>query len=558
MRNTYTIRNMFLMLAVGVMLGLAAQAETGQATVAQAPARPNIVVIMADDLDKEMLDTLLALGFLPNIEQLVVRRGFRFNHAFVTNSPCCPSRATYLSGQYSHNHGVHKNSPPDGGVGDFDDGTKGGQTLATVLQRAGYRTAHVGKYLNMYGSDRSAPATSPENRTYVPPGWNRWEALVDYSTYNVYNYTISAYNDRTDPAPVGTPVPYGHSPEEYQTTVLAERAAAVIAEAQAYFPNQPLFLTVTPLAPHVELFTIQLTFLDGQEYADQWRWFIRPNPLDREAKPRRWNYIFNEMPLLPGLKPSFNEADVTDKPTFLQRPEMTQTDPSGKPSDIEAVTFQYRTRMAAMLAVDDLVGRVAAALGPDLARTVILFTSDNGFLHGEHRMAEKLVAYEESIRVPLYLAAPGVQGPVDVNAMVANTDLAPTLVALAGTALAHADGRSLLPLLGGTPPAAWRQRLLVEHWRDEEGGELDLPDFTAVRTGPADTYSERLYVEYSSGGAMIATELYDLTEPGGRFQLDSRHADPARAAEITYLKQRLEALKSCGRQAALSCQAAEQ
>jgi arylsulfatase A-like enzyme len=203
-------------------------------------------------------------------------------------------------------------------------------------------------------------------------------------------------------------------------------------------------------------------------------------------------------------------------------------------------------------------GQVAAALGPDLARTVIVFTSDNGFLHGEHRMSEKVVPYEESIRVPLYLAVPGLAGPVQVNAIALNNDVAPTLAALAGVDLMPADGRSLLDLLDGVPPPDWRRRLLVEHWKSEEGGELDVPDYAAVRTGPDDAYPERLYVEHYENDAVIAIELYDLTEPQGRFQLDSRHAGPARAGELVYLKQRLEALKRCGMADAVSCRQAEE
>src|SRR3954468_6933919 len=125
----------------------------------QLPLKPNLVVIMADDLDTHILDTMLRLKLLPNIQQAIVQHGFRFSQSFVTNSLCCPSRSTYLSGQYSHNHGVHRNDPPNGGVEAFDDGSQGATRLASLLQRAGYRTAHVGKYLNNYGSQPGAPMT---------------------------------------------------------------------------------------------------------------------------------------------------------------------------------------------------------------------------------------------------------------------------------------------------------------------------------------------------------------------------------------------------------------
>ena len=116
--------------------------------------RPNIVVIMADDLDVNSLDVMIEAGLMPNLEKYIIEEGITFKNSFVTNSICFPSRATFLSGQYSHNHGTLTNvmkgfdfSQPPGGVGVFNDES----TIATWLQDAGYRTGYVGKYLNGYG-----------------------------------------------------------------------------------------------------------------------------------------------------------------------------------------------------------------------------------------------------------------------------------------------------------------------------------------------------------------------------------------------------------------------
>jgi arylsulfatase A-like enzyme len=151
--------------------------------------------------------------------------------------------------------------------------------------------------------------------------------------------------------------------------------------------------------------------------------------------------------------------------------------------------------------------------------------------------------------------------PVEVDAITLNNDLAPTLTALAGVELGSADGRSLLALLGTTPPMNWRKRLLIEHWIDQAGSTLDMPDFAAVRTGADGTFPERLYVEYYADAAdassVIATELYDLTEPLGKFQLHSRHADRTRAGERIYLKRLLEALKRCGMVDGIACRQTE-
>src|SRR5262249_1090561 len=210
--------------------------------------------------------------------------------------------------------------------------------------------------------------------------------VVDPSTYDVYKYWLSMFDDRLDadrrgrlrppcPAPGESPDPWPPQCEPgknyYQTTFLAERAASVILEARIYYPTRPIFLTLTPIAPHVEL----ATMMNGTRYPAPWCWTIRPNPDDATAKPARWRFIYQHLPLMPATKASFNEADVTDKPEALQRPAMTQ-------ADITCLTGQYRDRFASMLAIDDLIGTVAAALGEQLADTVLIFTSDNGYLLG--------------------------------------------------------------------------------------------------------------------------------------------------------------------------------
>jgi arylsulfatase A-like enzyme len=176
-------------------------------------------------------------------------------------------------------------------------------------------------------------------------------------------------------------------------------------------------------------------------------------------------------------------------------------------------------------------------------------------------MSEKVVAYEESIRVPLFVAGPGVGGPRDVPAIVLNTDLAPTIAALAGSVpQAPVDGRSLVGFLGGPPPASWRQRFLVEHWGT--GHAMDVPTYVAVRTGPDDTYPSRLYVEYSGDplwpAGLTGVELYDMSPMGDPHQSDSRHGDPERIVERITLHYQVERLRWCGAPGAPTCEAAEQ
>jgi len=510
-----------------VLAGLMALAA---APVGNAAPPPNIVVVMTDDLDDGSFQILLAMGLLPNIKSTIVDRGVRFSNSFATHPLCAPSRATFLTGQYAHNHGVLNNEPPVGGVARLVDAS----TTATALPYP-YRKGHVGKYLNQYGSESTAAVTSPLNPRYVPPGWDDWRALIDPSTYSMYNYQINAN---------GQVEQHGSAPEDYQTAVLGDIASRFVTDSLAQ--GRPFFLSVATLAPHLEAWTVELAQqrgLNPDSYRSLWNLFVRPDPRQQSWKPSSWTMLADQLPLYPGVKPSFNEADVRDKPLSMQRPLMLA-------DDIDWLTLQYRTRFLSMLSVDDLVGTLATALGSELSNTVWIFTSDNGFLLGEHRMSQKMAAYEESARVPLYIAGPGVAGPArTVDAIALNNDLAPTITELAGVLPSTSvDGRSLVPFLKGSTPPDWRQRFLIEHWQVDPLAVVDVPTYSALRTGSGDKYQSRLYAEYLDG----SVELYDLrTDP---YELQSLHDDPARVAEIAALHSTLSALKACG---GGNCQALE-
>ena len=489
-----------------------------------APAPPHIVVVMADDLDDLSLQILLSAGLLPNIKNNIVNRGVRFSNAFSTNPLCAPSRATMLTGQYSHNHRVLSNEHPDGGVAQLDDSA----VLATALQPI-FRTGHVGKYLNHYGDLTTAVTNtvnpSAVNPAYVPPGWDAWYGLIDPTTYAMYNYQMNV-NGRAEP--------HGGAPEDYQTTVLASKATSFITDSLA--AGKPLFLNLAPLAPHFEVWSLGLASYRGlspDSYGMLFNFIARPDPRQQTSKPGAWTLVASQLPFYHSLKPSWNEADVSDKPFAMQHPLMSADDKNW-------ANVQYRTRMLTMLSIDDMVGSIAAALGSQLSNTVWVFTADNGFLLGEHRMSEKMSAYEESARIPLYIAGPGITGwPRTVSALVLNNDFAPTLAELGGVGMSVlVDGRSLVPFLQGTAPSDWRRRALIEH--SSCSWFFDVPTYAAVRTGPNDTYPSRLYVESENG----SIELYDLTKDP--YEMTSVHNDPSRTAEIGTLREALAALKTCG------------
>src|SRR5918999_1011697 len=471
-----------VLLLTGSLLALAGVAAANTVTAGaeslQQRARPNVLVIMTDD------QTVESLRVMANVKTLLADQGATFDNSFASFSLCCPSRATFLTGQYAHNHGVLGNSPPEGGYARLDSSN----TLPVWLQRAGYRTIHIGKYLNGYPG---------ANRTHVPPGWTEWYGSIDPSTYRFYNYTLNEN---------GRLVTYGSDPASYQADVYSRKAVDAVrrlAPAPA-----PLFLSVAFLAPHS----------GGPREPDDPRGIGTPVPAPRH----RNRYAAEPLP----QTPAFNEADVSDKPAGIRsRRPLT-------PQQVASVTENYRQRLESLLAVDDAVAALVAALREtgELERTLIVFTADNGFFHGEHRvLAGKVLLYEPSIRVPLILRGPGVPRGQHVAELVANVDVAPTIVdAAAARALRVTDGRSLLSL-ARDPGRRTGRDILIE--RGPGGNNQQI--FTALRT------PRYLYAEYSNG----ERELYDLVRDP--YQLTSLHGDPAHQRLRTWLAARLAPLRSC-------------
>lgn len=453
-RGTPILRaTVLLFIALALASALVAPPLTGPARAAAEP--PSIVVIMTDD---QRWDTLWAM---PTVQAELMAKGVTFTNAFVSNSLCCPSRASTLTGAYSHTTGVWRNQPPYGGWDSFVDAS----TVGTWLQAAGYRTGLFGKYLNRYW-------TPAYETGYVPPGWDRWVAFPR-SGYFDYDLNVD-----------GEIVHHGSAPEDYSTRVLAQEVASFIRSEPG-----PLLAWFTPYAPH--------------------------NPATPEP---RYADAFSDLPRW--RPPSYNERDVSDKPSWLQ---------AVKPLDAEKRARkdafrldQYRT----LLSVDDAVGEILAALADTgrLPNTLIVFLSDNGMLWGEHRWGTKRVAFEEAIRIPMVVRYdPLVRTPREDPSFVLNIDVAPTAAELAGIEAPGADGASLLPLLAD-PGAPWREDFLLEHLEKRRDR---LPTYCGVRT---DRY---VYVMYRTDEA----ELYDLT--ADPYQLTNLAGDPTMAAEEHRLRSRL-------------------
>jgi arylsulfatase A-like enzyme len=452
-----------LALAAGVLLAawaLAGYTDPAPESLAQAPTeRPNIIVVMTDDQDAA------SLRVMEIVRRRLTARGTRFGSFYATFPLCCPSRATYLTGQYAHNHGVLGN----GHYAAFDDSS----TLAVALDRAGYRTALVGKYLNGYEDEDPPP---------IPPGWDDWYAITGDRPVRLFNWELTAN---------GTIRHYGSGPRDYQTDVLGRIAARLVRESAPQ--PQPLFLTLATGAPHE----------DGRGGG--------PTPAPRHGG------AFADEPF--PTSPSWNEDDVTDKPSFIQ--ELPELGENRRLAQAE----RHRNRLASLLAVDEAVGRVMDALraSGELSSTLVVFTSDNGYYLGEHRLHGKEKLYEEAARVPMVMRGPGVPAAATLDQLAGNVDLAPTILDAADVApLEPVDGHSLLPL-AEDPTIEWRGELLLEN----RGS-------AAIRT------PDHMYAEHPGG----EVELYDVhADP---FQLGSLHHDAAQSERLQDLSERLAEIRDCG------------
>jgi len=433
--------------------------------------RPNVVFILTDDQRWDEMD------YMPTVDSQLASHGVEFTNAYVVNPACCPSRTSILTGRYSHGTDVYGNHPPHGGFGTFTNTGEDASTIATWLQGAGYRTALVGKYLNGYGT-----AAVP----YVPPGWDVWDALALATTKQgdtadgYYDYAMSLD---------GSLRTYGSSPSDYSTTVLTGYARQVVATTP---DDQPLFLEFAPRAPHDPA-------TPAPEYAKS---------LGR-APPVR--------------SPSWNEADVSDKPSYIQRLAPLTS------RQLKSVDKFRLNQLRALRSVDDAVGQLLADLRHDgrLSNTLVMFMSDNGLEAAEHRWTSKYLPYEEDIRVPMvmrYDAATPAPGEATSSAIALNIDIAPTIADLAAISTPPMDGRSLLPALSGGEPTP-RDAFLVEH-----AGGKRVPSFCAIHTNDWE------YVEYATD----ERELYDMQNDP--YELENRAGNPSYSATQADLAARLETL----------------
>lgn len=421
---------------------------------------------------------------MPRFRATMVDKGLSFKNAFATTPLCGPSRANILAGQFSHNTGVIANVGDDAGYPGWRARGYDANNIGPWLKTAGYKTGIFGKYQNDYPT--GAPAV-----TFVPSGWDDWRVVMSDRAASNDEYTMNEN---------GVLKEYAASSGGYQTDVLLDRVQAFLRAAETN-DAQPFFAFLSLNAPHTPT-----------------------TPASRHLS------------AFPGATASragaFNEADISDKPRWLQDQSPLLT--SGQISDIDS---DYRGALQALLSVEEAVDAIFSTLDQlgETSNTYVFFTSDNGLHRGEHRLrGGKNTPYEESIRMPFYVRGPGVPAGRSVDYLVGLVDLTPTFMTLANAVSpASVDGTSIVPLLNATPPAisTWRQDILIEH-PGGAGAPISVPSYYGVRT------LTETYVEYGNGEA----EYYDLkTDPSQLLNLYRQTP----ATTLSKLSARVAALKVC-------------
>jgi N-acetylglucosamine-6-sulfatase len=524
---------MRIWLIVAVAFLLSSTAAVARPVGTGHDGRPNILVVMTDD------QAAADVAQMPNVRKLIANQGTTFANAVDSFPLCCPSRATFITGQYAHNHGVFGNFYPYGWYGMKNRSN----ILPAWLHKAGYQTALIGKWLNGYGALNA--------HGEIPSGFDTWRGLLDVSAYDYFNFVmnrngklktwgdavfaralVAFANIEVTPNPAGLqgvmdklkeefgPAPYTywgtHKPSDYSPDVTGKIAEQLVSSGAK--SKKPFFVWWAPAAPHREDVATTLMGRPGRD----------PRPAPRYAqKSSRFK--------LPRPK-SFNEADFSDKPANMRQHAPLLTD-----KQIAQLQLDYEGRIGSLLAVDDHVKRLMSILKRTHQdkNTLVVFVSDNGWLQGQHRIpGDKFLPYEESLRVPLILRGPGVPRGKTVHGQVSNIDFAATLLDAARAKPGRTqDGVSLLPTVRNpklhpnkiieieAPAPLFEQNVPVNAW--------DRP-YKGVRT---ERYT---YVRYKEAGD---EELYDRkVDPG---ELLNRASFPAYAKVKAHLAAKLAKLNKC-------------
>ncbi|KAL3456688.1 Six-hairpin glycosidase-like protein [Aspergillus heterothallicus] len=469
--------------------------------VSEAVCQPNFVFVFTDDQDL----TMNSVEYMPHVRTRIREKGIDFTNHFVTTSLCCPSRVSLWTGRQAHNTNVTDVSPPYGGYPKFVSQGFNEDWFPVWLQNAGYNTYYVGKLFNSHSVE-----------TYNDPfvkGFNGSDFLLDPFTYSYWN---STYQRNHEP-----PKSYaGH----YTTDVTAEKALGFLDDALED-SSRPFFLTVAPIAPHFDQQPDRATGTPPQA----------PVPAPRHA------HLFPDarVPRVPSFNPVHQSGASWIKELALQNQ-----------SVVDYEDFFYRQRLRSLQGVDELVDKLITRLeeSGQIHNTYIIYSSDNGFHIGHHRLPPgKTTSYEEDIRVPFFVRGPGIRPNQTEDAVTTHIDFAPTIFELLSIPLRDDfDGTSMR--IAKNSSAVSHEHVTVEYWGTAvlEGNYSRLSPTYTYRM-PNTTYkSARIVSEkYNLFYAVWCNndhELYDLnTDP---YEMNNIYASAPQKL-LNRLDALLLVLKSC-------------
>ena len=503
--------------ALGLIGGIAQTASGGtsapQRLAAANDNRPNIVLILMDDFSLELLATM------PQAQQMK-QEGAAYRNAFVIDSLCCPSRTSLFTGQAPHQTGVLTNTPndPDEPIGGYEAFAKYGnaeRSFNVALERSGYTTGFVGKFLNRYEArQRNGEWVAPPK----VPGWSEFNAILG-GGYNGWDYRSTYLDEDGNVALRSHPAPSRDLPDEeidkhYSGNVAADLSVDFLERNRD--ADQPYFLEIATYAPHAQL---RKVYPDSPQF---------PSALADRAPagdPTGGNCGLADCgDLTLDDLVGYDDPREDNAPTYLRADGSTSPAPAWRTNQVtltdEAALTRYRDRARMVQSVDRLIARVRAAAGPN---TYVFLTADNGFHLGQHQLnGGKGTPYDSDSRVPLVVVGPGVV-PGERHQFVNNIDLAPTFERIAG--LEPAEFRSGISFAESlaNPGAATAQRAFFEHtFAKSQPGEGDLdqgsggtidiiPSFIAVRSERG--LLVRFDLDNSWRGRDYAWELYRYDVP---------------------------------------------
>ena len=512
--------------------------------------QPNFVVIQTDD---QTIDSLYAtftppggqpIPVMPNTLALIAGKGVTLTRYYVSYPLCCPSRVSLLTGRYAHNHNVRGNVQPNGGYLGFSFRGANSHNIATWLQGAGYRTVHIGKFLNGYGDEPY------DNGKTVPPGWSAWHTTLKADT-NHYFYGYELNNNGVIEGPYGDSgswdtreyseesrddfgcplAPLNGRPCLYETDVFNRIASEELLGTP---PGTPFYLQLDYTAPHGD--------------------FRRP--AGPEPATRHYNSFLGAR--LPHTRQQgVNEGNVADKPRFIREA------PFLSPTELHTYRVYYEKQLESLRSIDEGVKQVVDTLGAmgQLRNTYIIFTSDNGFFFGEHRLTGgKFIAYEPATHLPFLMRGPGIKPGSSSGELAMNIDVAPTILELANvTPDKSVDGRSLVPYVTDTLLRS-RRPLLFESFVETNDVEANGAEPSTAASSSAATssnseatasitappkdyegirYGAYKYIAWPSG----EKELYDITKD--QYELNNLARDKNYAPIRNFLHNHLRLLEDC-------------